>query len=48
MGRWLITGNQKTDNAVLFAIDVATGKLTATGRELKIGSPVDVKFIRAN
>ena len=47
-GRWLITGNQKTDNAVLFAIDVATGKLTATGRELKIGSPVDVKFIRAN
>ena len=47
-GRWLITGNQKTDNAVLFAIDSATGKLTPTGQELKIGSPVDVKFIRAD
>ena len=47
-GRWLITGNQKTDNTALFAIDAATGKLTATGRELKIGSPVDVKFIRAD
>jgi 6-phosphogluconolactonase len=44
-GRWLIAANQKTDNAVEFAIDAATGKLSATGRELKIGSPVDVKFV---
>jgi 6-phosphogluconolactonase len=47
-GRWLITGNQKSGNAVEFAIDAATGKLAATGRELKIGSPVDVKFVTSN
>ena len=45
-GRWLITANQKSDCAVEFAIDVATGKLSPTGQELKIGSPVDVKFVR--
>ena len=45
-GRWLITANQKSDNAVEFAIDARTGKLSSTGQELKIGSPVDVKFVR--
>ena len=45
-GRWLIVANQKSDNAVVFAIDAARGKLSPTGRELKIGSPVDVKFVR--
>jgi len=44
-GRWLIVGNQKTDNAVEFEIDTSTGKLSSTGRELKIGAPVDVKFV---
>lgn len=44
-GHWLITGNQKSDNAVEYAIDTKTGKLSPTGRELKIGSPVDVKFL---
>lgn len=44
-GRWLITGNQKSDNAVEFVIDAATGRLSATGQTLKIGSPVDVKFV---
>jgi 6-phosphogluconolactonase len=44
-GHWLITANQKSDNAVEFAIDVATGKLSPTGQELKIGAPVDVKFV---
>jgi 6-phosphogluconolactonase len=43
-GRWLIVGNQKTDNAVEFSIDPDTGKLAPTGRELKMGSPVDVEF----
>jgi len=47
-GRWLITGNQKSDNAVEFAIDATTGKLVATGQQLKIGSPVDVKFVRSH
>jgi len=45
-GRWLIVANQKTDNAVEFAIDAATGKLSPGGQELKIGSPVDVKFVK--
>lgn len=46
-GRWLITAHQKSDNAVAFAIDAATGKISPTGQELKIGSPVDVKFVAA-
>lgn len=46
-GRWLIVANQKSDNAVQFAIAADTGKISATGRELKIGSPVDMKFVRA-
>jgi len=29
---------------VEFAIDPVTGRLSATGQALKIGSPVDVKF----
>lgn len=45
-GRWLITANQKSQNAVEFQIDAATGKLSLTGQELKIGSPVDVKFAK--
>ncbi len=45
-GRWLITANQKSDNAVEFAIDALTGKLSPTGQELKIGAPVDVKFVQ--
>jgi 6-phosphogluconolactonase len=47
-GHWLIAGNQATDNAVEFAIDGKTGKLSAPKQELKIGSPVDVKFVRTN
>ncbi len=45
-GRWLITANQKSDNVAEFAIDTATGKLSPTGQELKIGAPVDVKFVK--
>lgn len=47
-GHWLITGHQQSNNAVEFAIDIKTGKLTPTGAELKIGSPVDVKFVKAD
>jgi 6-phosphogluconolactonase len=45
-GRWLIVANQKSDNAVEFAVDAQTGKLSPAGRALKIGSPVDVKFVK--
>jgi 6-phosphogluconolactonase len=43
---WLIVGNQKSDNAVEFAIDPQSGKISSTGQQLKIGSPVDVKFVK--
>ena len=46
-GRWLITANQRSDNAVEFAINPQTGMISATGTELKIGSPVDVNFVKA-
>lgn len=42
--RWLLVGNQASDEVAEFSIDAATGKLAATGETLKIGSPVDVKF----
>ena len=44
-GRWLFTGNQKSDNAVEFSINPQTGELAATGHAWRIGSPVDVKFV---
>ena len=46
-GRWLFVGNQNSDNVVEFSRDSQTGKLSPVGRELKIGSPVDVKFAEA-
>ncbi len=45
-GRWLIVANQSSDRVVEFAIDAATGRLSPAGRELKIGAPVDVKFVK--
>ena len=30
---------------VEFAVDEKTGKISPTGRGLKIGAPVDVKFV---
>jgi 6-phosphogluconolactonase len=47
-GHWLIVANQKTDNVVEFAIDAATGRLTPTQTEFQVGSPVDVKFVKAD
>lgn len=44
-GHWLLAGNQKSDNVAEFLIDPKTGRLNATGRMLKIGAPVDVKFM---
>ena len=46
-GHWLIVANQKTDNIVEFAIEPVTGKLTPTKTEFQVGSPVDVKFVKA-
>ena len=46
-GKYLFAANQDTNNVVLFRLDPATGKLTPTGQELKVGSPVCVRFLVA-
>ncbi len=47
-GQYLLAANQGTDNVVVFKIDAETGKLTPTGQEIKVGSPVCVKFLKLN
>ncbi len=44
-GRWLLIGNQGSNQVVEFARDPQSGRLSPTGTELKLGSPVDVKFV---
>ena len=44
-GRWLLAANQDSRNVVVFKIDEKSGRLTATGQEVKVGSPVCVRFV---
>lgn len=44
-GRYLLAANQNSDNVVVFRIDANTGRLTPTGQELKVPTPVCVKFL---
>lgn len=44
-GDWLIAANQESGNLVVFRIDKASGKLTATGEQAKVPFPVCIKFI---
>jgi 6-phosphogluconolactonase len=44
-GKWLFTEGQGSDTIALFKVDQATGKLTATGTKLEVGSPVCMKFL---
>jgi 6-phosphogluconolactonase len=46
-GTFLLAANQKSDNIVVFRIDAKTGRLTPTGQVLEVGSPVCVKFVKA-
>jgi len=46
--RWLLIGNQASGQVTEFSRDGQSGRLTATGTELKVGSPVDVKFVTKN
>lgn len=43
-GHFLLAANQDSDNVVVFKRDVTTGKLTATGHEIKIAMPVCLKM----
>ena len=44
-GKWLFTEGQGSDTIALFKVDQGTGKLTATGTKLEVGSPVCMKFL---
>lgn len=44
-GKWLFTEGQGSDTIALFKVDLATGKLTATGTKLEVGVPVCMKFL---
>lgn len=44
-GRTLWAANQGSDNIVVFNIDTQSGRLTRTGQELRVGSPVCIKFL---
>jgi 6-phosphogluconolactonase len=44
-GRFLLAANQSTNNVVVFRINRKTGQLTATGSEIKVPSPVCIRFM---
>jgi len=44
-GHWLLAQNQDSDNIVVFRVDEDTGRLTPTGQEVKVGSPVCLVFL---
>ena len=46
-GRFLLVGNQKSNNLIVFRVDGKTGELSDTGKHLDIESPVDVLFVPA-
>jgi 6-phosphogluconolactonase len=43
-GDWLIAANQASHTLVVFKVDAASGKLTPTGQELPVRTPVCVVF----
>jgi 6-phosphogluconolactonase len=47
-GRYLFALNQLTNNVVQFRIDPATGRLSKTGKEIKVDTPVCLQFVRAH
>ena len=44
-GAYLLAANQASNNVVVFRIDGETGGLTPTGQEIRVVSPVCVKFL---
>lgn len=45
-GNYLFAGNQNTDNMVLFRIDQTNGKLTPMGKQVEVGAPVSIRFLK--
>jgi 6-phosphogluconolactonase len=44
-GAYLLSANQLTNNIVVFKIDEASGRLSKTGREIKVDTPVCLQFV---
>jgi 6-phosphogluconolactonase len=44
-GRWLLAANQDSNDIFVFGVNGDTGKLTATGHKVSVGSPVCVAFM---
>jgi 6-phosphogluconolactonase len=47
-GRYLFALHQLSNNVVEHKIDLATGKLSKTGKEIKVETPVCLQFVPAN
>jgi 6-phosphogluconolactonase len=45
-GNYLLVGHQYTNDIVIFKRDIATGKLTDTGRRIQLCSPVGLLFTK--
>ncbi len=44
-GRFMVACNQRSDQATVFRVDPASGKLTFTGRYVPVGSPSMIAFL---
>jgi len=44
-GKYLLVGNQGTDEIVVFSRDIKTGLLTDTGKRTSVGAPVCLQFV---
>jgi 6-phosphogluconolactonase (cycloisomerase 2 family) len=43
----LLIGNQRSNVVTVFEIDATSGRLSASGHTLSVGSPVDIQFAPA-
>jgi 6-phosphogluconolactonase len=46
-GKYLLAANEVTNNIVVFRIDETTGKLSKTGKEITVDTPVSLQFVPA-
>ena len=44
-GNFLLVGNHRSDEIIIFKRDQKTGLLAPTGEKISIGSPVCLKFV---
>jgi 6-phosphogluconolactonase len=47
-GKFLLVGNQNSDEIVIFERNVATGLLKDSGKRIALGKPVCIKWIPVN